>query len=722
MTGRYLLLALAASIVVGATNQAVAQPPPPTWVQMFDQGESNPQFAGIATPRGVKLEVVKGEPLGQPLALTFDGKGSILVLQARSAAAPQRLVALADPDRDGTFDQVDVLMDDLDERTSVLGASGWYYLAGNGTVVRRRLADGKLSPEDEGGAAQKGPPTRVTTDSKWIEQTLIKGLSEYARDWTGGLAEGLDGSIYLSCGGKANRAESWDGSKATVLGSGAIFRFQPDGSKVQEFARGFAALQGAPTFDGLGNLFQADKSPAGARISQVLEGGDFDLRADLDPDKFGRPGTLPSMIAGKAPITDSLLAIRGSAFPRFFNGLLLAAKSQASTVHAFSLEAAGNTFAVRGEFDLVRADPAMCAPRLAAIGPDGAIYVLDGRAAGARILRLTWSGTKDTPATETLPLTAVESPPAARQEELVALAKNKARPPAERAAALGRASRAWDTATLEACLELLADENADLARLAADAIGDHLPEDKETHQRLADAMQQKLLSAPLPVRRSLYIALGKLGTKLDTVPEWIFEATSVTPDVHTNPYLFQAHARAAETPAGWATELMLGNLEVALLDVNPEPQERVRLKKFVVATAEQMRTRELANFLDKTIRDEKDYFSKLEAPLQARLLAAYQNVLVEPAINADAVATWLARHPQAAAEAQHAAWDTLAKVGTSKPELVVAPAKAIVASGMIDPQIKASVLAALARHRDPAKRGEIDAVMESLSRAANKSP
>ena len=79
---------------------------------------------------------------------------------------------------------------------------------------------------------------------------------------------------------------------------------------------------------------------------------------------------------------------------------------------------------------------------------------------------------------------------------------------------------------------------------------------------------------PLSVRRSLYLALGKLGTKVDAVPEWIFEATSVTPDVHTNRYLFDGHVRAAEMPKGWATDLMLGNLEVALFDVNPEPEER----------------------------------------------------------------------------------------------------------------------------------------------------
>jgi hypothetical protein len=299
------------------------------------------------------------------------------------------------------------------------------------------------------------------------------------------------------------------------------------------------------------------------------------------------------------------------------------------------------------------------------------------------------------------------------------MAQEKPRPSAERAAALGRACEQWDRRALDVCLALLLDDDADLARLAADALGDHLPDDAETQAHVFGTAQQKILAGPLPVRRSLYIALGKLGTKLDAVPEWVFEATSVTPDVHPSRYLFEAHARAAEMPAGWGTELMLGNLEVALFDVNPEPEERARLKKFVVATAEQMRTRELANFLDKSIRDEKDYFSKLDAPLQARLLAAYQNVLVEPAIHADAVATWLAKHPQAAQEVQQAAWDTLAKVGVSKPELIIAPAKTVVAAGKIDPSLKPTVLKALEKHRDPAKRGEIDGLIGSIMSLAD---
>jgi hypothetical protein len=226
-------------------------------------------------------------------------------------------------------------------------------------------------------------------------------------------------------------------------------------------------------------------------------------------------------------------------------------------------------------------------------------------------------------------------------------------------------------------------------------------------------MQQQLLRAPPAVQRSLYLALGKLGRKLETVPEWIFEATSVTPRVQANRLAFDGHVRAAEMPEGWATELLIGNLEVALFDPNPDPEERQRLKLFVTKTAEGMRTKELATFLDRTIRDEKDYFSKIDAPLQVRLLASYQNLLIEPAVRADAVALWLSKHPQAAAEVQLAAWETLAKLGTEKPDSLVVAAKAAIAAKP-DGALKSNIAKALEPHREAGKRTEIDELLDQL--------
>jgi hypothetical protein len=453
----------------------------------------------------------------------------------------------------------------------------------------------------------------------------------------------------------------------------------------------------------------------------VLEGGDYGWRSDLVPPRLDRPGTLPAMLPIASATPSGALIYHGSALPKFFQGLLLITDPEAHSVQAHVLQPEGNSFVAGQSFNLMRGDDKTFRPTAAKVGPEGAIYPADSRAADAsRIYRLTWSGTKAAPAIETAPLAKHEAQSPPSPADALSIAVNKAKSPAERAAALGLACRAWDKQVLEACLELLLDEQPDLQRLATDALGDHPPDDAETQQSIADAMQQQLLSGPLSVRRSLYLALGKLGTKLDSAPEWIFEATSVTPDAQTNRYLFDAHVRAAEMPKGWATELMLGNLEVALFDPNPEPEERQRLKKFVVATAEAMRTRELVDFLNKSIRDEKDYFSKLDAPLQARLLAAYQNVLVEPAINADAVAQWLEKHLSAAPEVLLAGWQTLAKVGTSKPELTIGLAKALLASGTVDPALKPRVSAALERQRTPANRGEIDALLEAVKVAANK--
>jgi len=185
--------------------------------------------------------------------------------------------------------------------------------------------------------------------------------------------------------------------------------------------------------------------------------------------------------------------------------------------------------------------------------------------------------------------------------------------------------------------------------------------------------------------------------------------------VQTNRDLFDGHVRAAEMPKGWATELLIGNLEVALFDPNPEPDERQRLKKFVVATAEAMRTRELAEFLERVIRDEKDYFSKLDGPLQVRLLGAWSNVLIEPPIRADAVAEWLEKHPAASAEVQQAAWQTLAHVGTAKPDVISQLAKQLLET-KVDPRLKPNVVKALARHVVAGKPGEVDALLAEFKK------
>jgi quinoprotein glucose dehydrogenase len=645
----FVLLAASSSFVV-------AQHLTPQWVEMIDLGDADPALAGIAAPKGVKVEGI----------------------------APPRIKIGFIHDR-------------------------WSYHLEDGKVLRRTSMNAEIFKAGQAAAeAKQGPPTKARIDRQ-IEQELIRGLSEKPGDTRGGFALGLDGWVYLSIGGAANRAKSWDGSTAAVLGSGAIFRFRPNGSNVQEFARGLASPVGPPTCDALGTFFQAENNSDGSRLLHVVELGDYGWRNDQTEQRLDRPGTLPAILGSKAKNVGGSLVYSGAAFPAVFQRLVIVPEPEAHAVRAYVVVDQNGTFAVCSQFDLLRGGDKFN-PQHVKQGSDGAIYV-DGE---RRILRLTWSGKDDMPAIA-LPAIA-EAPPTASapsREVALALLTDATKPTPARAAALAAVAQHWDDSVLDALLALVADKNADLARLAADAIGEHLPDDKMAQETIADVLQQQLLRAPPAVQRSLYLALGKLGRKLDTVPEWIFEATSVTPQVQSNRHAFDGHVRAAEMPEGWATELLIGNLEVALFDPNPEPEERQRLKLFVTKTAEAMRTKELATFLDRTIRDEKDYFSKLDAPLQARLLVAYQNVLVEPAVRADAVALWLSKHPQAAGDVQLAAWETLAKLGTEKPDSLVVAAKAAVATKPAA-GLKTHVVQALAPHRDAGQRTEIDDLLDQL--------
>jgi quinoprotein glucose dehydrogenase len=694
-------------------QDSIRQEGAPGWVQMFDQGEVEPRLAGLRSPRGVKVEIV-AEGMSRVLALSVGSDGTPYVLSSQEEEGPAQLVALVDADADGRWERTEVRMEDLPGRDSLLVHDGWYYLAGPGGVIRRHERDAELLASLHAAAeAKTGPPTTLTPDGKWIEQQLVRRLNPTSLGRLGGLSRGFGGWIYWSVGGTDNRLESWNAGKAAVLGSGAVFRFRPDGSLLQEYARGWAQPVGPLFVDGLGNCFQAEHSAEGWRLIHALEGGDYGWRSDWKLTRQDRPGTLPALVHSKTGACDGALAYRGAAFPKLFQGLLLLVDSGNHQIRAAMPGEGADTLKLGEPFVLLASDAADFVPTLVGQGPDDAIYVCDSSAMGkGRLLRLTWSGTTSTPAIVPPPLKT--APPA--EGESLATALDTTKPTLERARALNAAVTRWNKATFDACLKLVAQDDAALERLAADALGDHLPDDPESQELLAGTLQDRLLHAAVPVRRSLYLALGKLGTKYDAAPEWTFEATSVTPEHQTNRYLFDGHVRALETPQDWAAELLLGNLEVALFDPNPDPEERQRLKKFVVATAEAMRTRELSNFLDRLIRDEKDYFSKLEAPLQARLLPAYGNVLVDPPVRADAVVEWLVKHPSAAKEVQSAAWATLSSIGTAKPDPLVALVEALLASGKVDATLKPHIAAALEQHRDKTKRGPIDELIQRLKR------
>ncbi len=226
-------------------------------------------------------------------------------------------------------------------------------------------------------------------------------------------------------------------------------------------------------------------------------------------------------------------------------------------------------------------------------------------------------------------------------------------------------------------LRKLASDDANAVREAADEIAKSPPKDKERREAAAEAVKSALgTTRDAKAERALRLALGKLAAAgvedapdwaLDTV-EWGFESMSVTHRPTTPPDLFEAHVRALEMVPDAAKELMIGNLDVAINFPGVEPMERLRLVEFVALTAEGMRTKELAIFLDALLTGEDDLLAQLEPPMRTRFISCYKNVKAEEPINADAVIQWLDKHRDWSSDVGLAALETISSVGTSKKD------------------------------------------------------
>jgi len=255
-------------------------------------------------------------------------------------------------------------------------------------------------------------------------------------------------------------------------------------------------------------------------------------------------------------------------------------------------------------------------------------------------------------------------------------------------------------------------EPAELGR-AADSLQKSPPKEKEQLAEAAEAVQSALSTTrDSDAEAALRLALGRLAAAgVEDAAEWGFESMSVTHGPKTPRKVFESHVQALEMVPGAAKELMIGNLDVAINFPDADPKERQRIKEFVTLTAEGMRTRELAEFLDALLLGDDDLFVKIEAPLEARLIACYQNVKAKPPINADAVVTWLDKHPGGPVEVELVALETISRVGTTKPDAAsklaerllakpddaIAVAKRLIA-GRVDRSLLPQVKETLKRH------------------------
>jgi hypothetical protein len=289
------------------------------------------------------------------------------------------------------------------------------------------------------------------------------------------------------------------------------------------------------------------------------------------------------------------------------------------------------------------------------------------------------------------------------------------------------AAKALDQETV---LRLLRDgKPADLLRVS-ESLQTSVPKDREQLLEVAEAVKSALSTTrDADAEAALRLALGRLAAAgVEDAAEWGFESMSVTHGPKTPRKVFESHVQALEMVPGAAKELMIGNLDVALNFPDADPKERQRLKDFVTLTAEAMRTRELSDFLDALFLGDDDLFVKIEAPIEARLIACYQHVKADPPINADAVVTWLDKHPGGPFEVELAALETISLVGTTKtdaasklaerllakPDNAIAVAKKLI-SGRVARSLLPQVKEALKRHATEGNK-QVTSVLAELDK------
>jgi putative membrane-bound dehydrogenase-like protein len=435
-----------------------ASPPKSAAAKLLDQGRYDPRLQGYLAPEGVKVEIVAEEPVViNPVGMAFGTDGTLYVLEWVCGEGPAKQGKLTFTFKDGTRHTVPVMTKPVMDRVKVLRDSkgkgvydqsrvvlqeelpsgilvhdGWLYLSGRGSVRRYRLADlaryeAPQEPEPTDPARRKADPRRPQPE------VIARGFGGLGQHQVSGLTLGHDGLLYVTVGAGDSIMEGSDGSRATVLRSGAVFRCRPDGSRLEVFALGFCNPYRDVAPDPAGNLFHADNDGgsgprfAGCRLLYLPEGGDYGWRlrpgsTGCDPDPVrcapfgGRPGTLPPLLKTGRGSPAGLLAYHDSRFPEPYRGLLYYPDVLRRLVRAYRVERRGAGFAVAQEMEFLKSGDPLFRPCQMVVGPDGAMYVCDwrtdsggaGRLAGdgkhGRIYRLTWAGTGDRPALAPRPL------------------------------------------------------------------------------------------------------------------------------------------------------------------------------------------------------------------------------------------------------------------------------------------------------------------------------
>jgi quinoprotein glucose dehydrogenase len=701
-----------------------AQPQSPTKplpfpVKMVDQGEYDPKLKGYLLPEGFRMEVLFTEPdVVNPVGMTFGPDGSMFVLEWRpDPVAGDRWFPVLETFRykDGTSRQVTTMKKfttDLVKQfvfnpatgkfnapkiiiaeelpSSIMYHDGWLYVTGRGTVRRWRQASAaNISGVDLTKPANPNDPWNV-------RETIAQGFCGFHHHQVSGVTIGNDGMLYMTSGDDDNYVEGSDGSRATVLRTGAVFRSRPDGSKIETYSLGYRNPYRDLAYDDKFNWFHSDNDNEdgskfmGCRIMHVAEGSDFGWRLrygarccrpdDARVSVGGEvPGKLPPMIKTGRGSPAGLLIYHDTRIPENYRGLLYYPDVFRKLVRAYKTQPDGSTFKITGEFEFMKSDDPLFRPCQMVTGPDGAIYVCDWRtdSGGAgklsgdgihgRIYRIRWAGTKAIPA---IPLRgmdswakiaalpdgkladALNSPDLtdrveARKELVRRGSKSRGIVLAKfvsgkftdegKLPALGLLQSYWNQDVEDLFRLQINDDSADVRRIVVEALGLHAkPKDKRAQEVLVKAIGDREPS----VRHAAAMALGRVGGEGSArvlVNAW-------TNDNSKDAFLKDAYIRGLERLGKPGIDALLA------LAASSEKGLTQTVNAFIT-----LRTREGAAAIPELLNNPQTSPAQREA-----LVSSYNNYQFDPPISLDPLANYLALNQDEAPSVIGAAVDVFA--------------------------------------------------------------
>ena len=428
-TNRFTILLMTLAAVISAPTSAHAAQDNPLPVEptvAAASEEAAQQLANFRLPQGWQASLWAAEPMvANPVAFAIDDRGRIYLcesfrqeqgvtdnrshderwvdrdLAARTVAdriayheellpnrgadyrrQDDRVRLLVDLDRDGRADRSEVFANhfhSLEDGTlaGVLPIGDEVWLTNIPHLWR-------LKDTDRDGRAE----VRESLQSGFGVRVAFRGHDMH------GLIRGPDGRIYFSIGDRGYHLQTADGRLLADPESGAVFRCEPDGSRLEVVATGLRNPQEL-AFDAFGNLFTADNnSDSGdrARWVYVLPGADsgwrmayqylpdrgpFNRERIWEPLNAEQPAYVFPPVANVADGPSGLLYYPGTGVGRDLEQSFLLCDFRGtpamSGIRRVKLEPAGAFFRLNSAEEMVWQILATdCA-----IGPDGWLYASD---------------------------------------------------------------------------------------------------------------------------------------------------------------------------------------------------------------------------------------------------------------------------------------------------------------------------------------------------------